>query len=177
MIGNIPHQSTCLEILFSANNYSHRDNRKIKEWKDKNKMWQQCFMIILLRRIRKINFLTVVRIRTPASGHVLARCAIAVVWFELVVTRQGWNVLVERLVHSALLALSGGTRERHFPCGIGIFGLLSNHANFFVHDGGNGVTIETWSSHLFCSNGITSHLLLYPFVLSLVLCVKSSSDL
>lgn len=79
-------------------------------------------MISLLHLSHKIHFLTVVPIRTPAAGHMLARCAIVAVWFQLGLTRRGWNVLVERPVPSALLALADVTREHRFPCSTRMFG-------------------------------------------------------
>lgn len=52
-------------------------------------MGNNVLMISSLHLSHKIHFLTVVRIRTSATGRMLACCAIVVVWFELGVTRRG----------------------------------------------------------------------------------------
>lgn len=117
IIGNIPHRSTCLEIIFystaTVGLFCNRENKKKAGLKKIKKSGDNV--------LRLVDCVALMHGIHCFGLHVWARCAIAVVWFELGVTRQGWNVLVQRLVPSALLPLSDVTRQHSFPCSNGLF--------------------------------------------------------
>lgn len=136
------------------------------------------FCVVLIRRIPFFWPQWVGRVGRTSRVSAVAQER-AVVWFESGMTRQRWNVLVERLVPSALRPLGDVTRGHPLSPAAAVRNALlrwNKAKNFSLCRSAMAVFMQ--NNHLFCFDGIMSRIAFMPRLCSLIsYCVCVGSNL